>query len=1487
MEALKNAEALPIFPSSPADALDGKYGIRSAESGYVESYGSDIEGNNWFQTPTRTVYGMSVTNLYLLGGTMVVSGQGTYTPASGANQPTIAVDGKMKMLSLSTEPFTIDVSLTVTPDKTNFSLTGAPPGPLQKPFGTMFNVEIKLATITGFIKHTEPKNAVYTLQGSGTIGASTLQFASLVVFDQDLKPTVVALQLLSEQLTSSDVSTHIIQPGSETNPSWPEGYSVLGFKGAIVYYASKDVDAYKQGYHVKALASFFGCDFTISARVPLNQTHLTVDATYQGTIDLLFAQLDKATLSIITAKDAKDTVWEAKADLTLFMKKGFHISLKYKRGLDLYSATGSYQGSDTILGYSNPTVAMTYDNKTKRMSIDNWPTRQTLKDILSTTQFAEALKKASARDMKCEEIVELVFKETITTDYNVKFKSASVNDSGLELIFQGTRDIQITNPETKIAEIPLSDIALHVPKDLSMDKHGVAVVQMLLDNIASIALKLLQQPEKLMAFFGALVVKEYVQKTITALICRKANTSNIRERADELVNQNESDVESRSTDINREVSQGISSTTLDVAGGAFITAEGILDGLVTTFGLLASLAGVYGAMTPDQAAKLQDKVARAKKQKEEAEAKVAQLEQHLADGITLDPQVPITAMFKDDETILLDWSKVTIKLRGDESSLSWDMIFSQTQSMDDPSAIKMFTNSPSRTYQTPPIEKFLVWQSVWAWVRARATFGKTLVHGPWHPVQTVHHVPCISPPKEVTLEGAPTINGTFLIVSMSVVVPGDYLICIVTQDDPAASSPLYSTSTHTVTASTFTKKVRVVELGLCSPTTTGIRAVAKTLSSDPARYHDSPFTSSQSLDILPPPRNLTASMAGLTVMATCDLPGQSQDDCELAVLDGMNSQLDTMVTVQFLPAQPGHRLASVQGPSLQDGYHMFLLARQKSTKDSVIGMYDRKPFVVADIPLWTIDAVKTYYDIPSNSITLNINSARRAGELTFEVLLSGATTVTPSSTSLSDQTAVLTIPNIRDPYPVTVQVWAISASHTRGIWSTAWNFPSVPQDLPAPQPKISYAAGILTLTWPAIPVANVRVLVWVQDSKTAKVLSTKSTTPSATSLIFSSLNFSIVPGMSLIFNCSSGLDNIQGLMTRVLYEIPDMNKGWGTPRELIIPAPQTKITYSAVTTYSVPYPMDSTLFWASSSAKTITGLDWNTGNCITHTSRPGHRELFYLKQDGTIADDYAFAAETANLNHGGVIDAVSLNSTTSLLCWVARDGAIRYSVWGGSTKAWSVANYAAGPQAATITEAGFIRATSQDGKGVQVFYLGKGGEFLGVFCYLVSDTGSMVWKGFKIQTDPDTRPRGSALSVSGVGTPIRIFWSSATGRVVEAHRDGDDLDSWKVQSVTSPGSVGTSNMTAVYRDNATVCLWWITPAGAICRGDRDISTRGKISDWTVTKQLPDGTALSATAGSWPPAVTSDFYTASHSSVMSIFWVSPDQVLMGQTWSQEH
>ncbi|EWG38303.1 hypothetical protein FVEG_01561 [Fusarium verticillioides 7600] len=461
--------------------------------------------------------------------------------------------------------------------------------------------------------------------------------------------------------------------------------------------------SYEKGYHVRALVGFFGYDFKVSATIPLDQSGLTVAATYEGTVDLSFAKFNNTTVSIITVKEESATVYGAKADLTLFMKSGFHIDLKYQRGRELYSATGSYRGTDTILGLSNPTVTLTYDNKTGLMSINKWPTYQDLKDRLSTVAFAEGLKEASGREMTCEKIVQLIFKEIITTQYDMEFKGASVSDTHLLLNFSGTWDVKIVlEPPVTIAKIPLPEISIQVSKKLSLDQLGAAIVKMLVDNISSIALQLLQQPQKLATFFGALVVKEYVQQTITALICRRVDRPNVRERADQLIEENNRDVRSNRQRIDEEVGRSSASSSIEVVGGSLATADGLLDGLITLFGLMGSLVGVYSVMAPGKADELKKKAAEAKQQKEKAEAKVAELKERLVQGLSLDPQVPISTSFKHDETIMLDWSKVPLKFQADATPLSWDIIFSPRDDINNPDAIMMSTASASRTFTTPP-----------------------------------------------------------------------------------------------------------------------------------------------------------------------------------------------------------------------------------------------------------------------------------------------------------------------------------------------------------------------------------------------------------------------------------------------------------------------------------------------------------------------------------------------------------------------------------------------------------------------------------------------------------------------------------------------------------------------------------------------------------------------------------------------------------------
>lgn len=44
-------EALSEYPSSPGDAPDGKYAVRSGKKKHVDSSGPDIEYTSWFRTP--------------------------------------------------------------------------------------------------------------------------------------------------------------------------------------------------------------------------------------------------------------------------------------------------------------------------------------------------------------------------------------------------------------------------------------------------------------------------------------------------------------------------------------------------------------------------------------------------------------------------------------------------------------------------------------------------------------------------------------------------------------------------------------------------------------------------------------------------------------------------------------------------------------------------------------------------------------------------------------------------------------------------------------------------------------------------------------------------------------------------------------------------------------------------------------------------------------------------------------------------------------------------------------------------------------------------------------------------------------------------------------------------------------------------------------------------------------------------------------------
>lgn len=55
MDFPDSLETLEVYPSSPADAPDGKYAIHTNKKKHREAFGPDIEYSTWFRTPVRSL----------------------------------------------------------------------------------------------------------------------------------------------------------------------------------------------------------------------------------------------------------------------------------------------------------------------------------------------------------------------------------------------------------------------------------------------------------------------------------------------------------------------------------------------------------------------------------------------------------------------------------------------------------------------------------------------------------------------------------------------------------------------------------------------------------------------------------------------------------------------------------------------------------------------------------------------------------------------------------------------------------------------------------------------------------------------------------------------------------------------------------------------------------------------------------------------------------------------------------------------------------------------------------------------------------------------------------------------------------------------------------------------------------------------------------------------------------------------------------------
>ena len=156
----------------------------------------------------QTTFSVSINQLYLLGGAILVTGNGWYSPASGSNEASLTIKASLTLTIGSTSPaFTVAINIA----KSSTTITaGTSPKSIQNPFGGMFNVLIVTPTFSGTIVS---QVSTYTLSGTVDLGGSPpLKLTSQLLFNNSGTPSVFSITASTINIVS--VFAQIIQPKS-------------------------------------------------------------------------------------------------------------------------------------------------------------------------------------------------------------------------------------------------------------------------------------------------------------------------------------------------------------------------------------------------------------------------------------------------------------------------------------------------------------------------------------------------------------------------------------------------------------------------------------------------------------------------------------------------------------------------------------------------------------------------------------------------------------------------------------------------------------------------------------------------------------------------------------------------------------------------------------------------------------------------------------------------------------------------------------------------------------------------------------------------------------------------------------------------------------------------------------------------------------------------------------------------------------------------
>ncbi|KAF7551252.1 hypothetical protein G7046_g7768 [Stylonectria norvegica] len=1069
--------------------------------------------------PSARHYSVDVRNLVLLGGSIEVNGNGTYHPAKGL----LDINANLTLKGLQKDDILFDINFKKSKNLTHFDMEASSTclAEIKTPFESMFSVTLKSLKISGDITYSEEKKepvSQYQLKGKAEIGRKKTMLSASVIFRKGKLAAAVLEYHPSDQVSIVGICSDIIQSDDTKPIVWKKSeYDDIELKSVTAAYLKDglpltvDKIQYSVGFSIAATLKLFEHDFLAMVKLDAARKGFTMEATYLGEIDLIFAKLGKTgdiagPTVAIRAMEGEKTTYTVKSGFTLFQHPNFYLDLSYQPSgkPDDRCFLGKVGYIGEILGKTNPEFDFHY--KHGRWGFSGW---EMSKDMGDRLPLAKIIEKGSKTDTNCGEIIGLVWKTVVKTKFN--FKLSLLNDdehecSGDEIWVEMKWWYSITFLNTEIANLEINTMPLRFKGPFTLDALGTKLFDVILDekNWEAMGKSLMGRPDDFGRLMAAVAFEKLAEKTVARILCRgrKYDTKyEVRTGARFITNKKMDNLKKSLDDTSTKATDSSASTTVD---GAM---SGISSALTSISSLAASIGGFLAA---DVAAKimegddeeekkqLEKDVADASENVAEIQRQVEVAKQRVRRALILGaaPVAKFVGGPDDEARINVGWESSLPNFKDDKGvafdyhnfqDVTWEVAYSKTPGVDS-SALQQ---TATKYEDTATDAEWTFTKVVYVSVRAKLTKNGVVLEAAEWKTTPLEHIPWLRPPIGFGFNVHADGDWFNFDVPPTLQDAGVYELSLADSESFTTGTSLYSTRIVKNTNAEMIR-VRVEELGPDLKGHKTVQAYLRQVSSDKNAFHDSPwFIAPQSYTIEPALMSLQANMVQGRIVASWMQPGSSMGkDYEIRATREDGRWADLRDLVQS-PGKENERNVDFDGLCFRHGETVTIAVQPKSPSGGTLSLVATATVIIHYPPMPRI-LTSTRNDVPSNTLTLVVQGNALIPKstllgLTLKTTLSSSSNISleqvfdsvigHSGWAIINFTQLLPHIDLRAGQVSEIQAYTKNETSSSAL-SDPWNMPSIPAGLELTGEfdlKMNLDGGI-DVKWPAGKPGFTRVL---------------------------------------------------------------------------------------------------------------------------------------------------------------------------------------------------------------------------------------------------------------------------------------------------------------------------------------------------------------------------------------------------------------------------